>query len=138
MAARLIPLAPGTVPTITLQRPVILVGRHPECDVRLDLPEISKRHCCLAMAYDRLMVRDLGSRNGVRVNGRLVDEWRIQPGDEIAIAHILYRLEDTGTTRPVRPGAPAATATSGPPSPPDLPTDLNGQDIELIPLDEDE
>ncbi|MBX6316368.1 MAG: FHA domain-containing protein, partial [Isosphaeraceae bacterium] len=91
MPARLVPLTPGLTPPIPLQRPVLLIGRHPECDIRLDLPQVSRRHCLIALAYDRLIIRDLGSRNGVRVNGRLVGEARLREGDEIAIAQLLYR-----------------------------------------------
>src|SRR5438270_13392014 len=95
MSAQLIPLSAGTAPAIPLQRPVLLIGRHPECDVRIDLPQVSRRHCCLGLAYDRLILRDLGSRNGIRVNGRRVEEVRVRDGDEIAIAHLIYRLDDT-------------------------------------------
>src|SRR5438270_10844105 len=95
MSAQLIPLSAGTAPAIPLQRPVLLIGRHPECDVRIDLSTISRRHCCVALAYDRVMIRDLGSRNGLRVNGRLVDEAQLRPGDEVAIGALLYRMELT-------------------------------------------
>ena len=113
MSFRLIPLVKGTAPLIALYRPVLLIGRHLECDVRIDSPKVSRRHCCLAMAYDRVLIRDLGSRNGVRVNGRLVDESRLHAGDELAIGPILFRLEEeveeppAGAPRPVgtRPSA---------------------------------
>ena len=93
MSFRLVPLTSGTAPHIALHRPVLLIGRHLDCDVRIDSPKISRRHCCLAMAYDRVLIRDLGSKNGVRVNGRLVEEIRLYPGDELAIGPSLFRLE---------------------------------------------
>jgi len=126
MQVQLVPIHPGTATAVPVQRPVILIGRHPECDVRIESPQISLRHCCLAMAYDRLVIRDLGSRNGVRVNGRLIDEARLLPGDEVAIAQFIYRLEsmEPRIDKPVR---------SAPP-PPDLPSiDL---DDDLIALDD--
>src|SRR3954453_14064075 len=95
MTYQLIPIEKGRSPAIALQRPVLLFGRHPECDVRIDLPKISRRHCCLALAYDRVLIRDLGSRNGLRVNGRVVEEAQLQGGDEIAIGPVLYRVEET-------------------------------------------
>ena len=109
MPAQLVPLGPGPSPTIPLQRPVILVGRHEECDVRIDLDSVSRRHCCLATAYDRLLIRDLGSRHGVRVNGRKVEEARLSLGDEVAIGAVLYRLEEIAATPipPPRPPTPA-------------------------------
>ena len=140
MPARLAPLISGAAPPIPLERPVLLIGRHPDCDVALNLPQISRRHCCLALASERLVIRDLGSRNGVRVNGRRVDEVQLQPGDEVAIAHLLYRLESVPDVPPSRPAAPSPAPTTRPlarpPMPPnlaELPTD---PDRDLIPLDE--
>lgn len=152
MPARLVPLTAIGAPVITVQRPILLIGRHPECDVRLDLPQVSRRHCCLAQVYDRLVLRDLGSRNGVRVNGRMVEEADLRPGDEIAIAQVLYRLEEVPAaampqpakpgampTAPPRPAPPPAVPKPAAPEPgslPELPVDLGEADAELIPLDE--
>lgn len=136
MPARLVPLTAGAGPTVTIQRPVVLIGRHPECDVRIDSPQISRRHCCVALAYDRLIIRDLGSRNGVRVNGRLVDEAQLRHGDEVAIGHLLYRLEDTTPAKAAPAAARPVSQPAGPtdiPSLPELPAD---NDHELIPLDD--
>jgi FHA domain len=142
MRARLVPLTPGAAPIALLQRPVILIGRHPESDVRINLPQISRRHCCLALAYDRLVIRDLGSRNGVRVNGRLVDESPLSAGDEVAIAQVIYRLEDQTAPSPAPP--PAAVASPRPvpgvekaPLLPELPPSLSDSDEDLVPLDDD-
>jgi hypothetical protein len=41
-----------------------------------------------------VMVRDLGSTNGIRINGQRVEIGRLRPGDELSIAHIRYRLEN--------------------------------------------
>src|SRR5690349_15211511 len=113
MSARLVPLTPGAGPTIPLQRPVLLIGRHPECDVRIDLPKISRRHCCLALAYDRVLICDLGSHNGLRVNGRLVEEARLHAGDEVAIGPVIYRLE-IEAVKPAAPSSPPARPASAP------------------------
>lgn len=133
MSARLLPLTPGSAPIISLQRPVLLVGRHPECDVRFDLPSISRRHCCLAIAYDRISIRDLGSRHGVWVNGVRSEESQLKSGDEIAIGPLLFRLEEEAPPPPPpEPPSPAAKAPS-PPSLPDLPAPSD-PDGDLIPL----
>lgn len=142
MSARLIPLSDSDrAPIITVQRPVILIGRHPDCDVRINQPQISRRHCCLAQSYDRLLIRDLGSRNGVRVNGRIVSEARLEAGDEIAIAHLIFRLEsEVVAVTPAPPVAPAPQA-----APPPLVAILDDEGdvedaeavIELVPLDGD-
>jgi hypothetical protein len=147
MPARLVPLTAGAGPIVSLQRPVVLIGRHTDCDVRINLPQISRRHCCVALAYDRLLIRDLGSRNGVRVNGRLVEESALLPGDEVAIGQVIYRLEDS-VPAPAPPSAaprPAARPPAQPVVKPENPSsllDLSGppsdtDDDDLIPLDDD-
>lgn len=151
MSFRLIPLIRGSAPTIVLQRPVLLIGRHQECDVRINSPKVSRRHCCLAMAYDRVLIRDLGSRNGVRVNGRVVDESRLYPGDELAIGPLLFRFEAIDEN-PETIGAPASrkapparpAAQPGPVPPPVVPAAARplrqsgpDSDIDLVPLDDD-
>lgn len=96
MAAQLIPLAqnPFSLPPIGLPRPITLIGRHIECDARLQFAQISRRHCCIVQINRQWMVRDLGSRNGVHVNGQRVrTEMALRNGDEIAIGHLLYRVE---------------------------------------------
>lgn len=135
MPARLVPLTPGSAPVVPLQRPVLLVGRHPECDVRLDLPSVSRRHCCLALAYDRLSIRDLGSRHGVWVNGERAEEAPLRPGDEIAIGPLLYRLEDDPPPAAPKPATLTATVPAPkPPPPPSLPDLRADPDGDLVPL----
>ena len=131
MPARLVPLIPGSAPVVPLQRPVLLMGRHSECDVRLDFPSVSRRHCCVALADDRLTIRDLGSRHGVLVNGVTRDEAILRPGDEVAIGPLLFRFEDDPRP-PEPPPAPSRAKPAPVPSPPDLP-DSEG---DLIPLSE--
>jgi pSer/pThr/pTyr-binding forkhead associated (FHA) protein len=132
MPARLVPLIPGSAPIVPLGRPVLLVGRHPECDVRFDLPTVSRRHCCLALAYDRVTIRDLGSRHGIRINGEPCEESRLRSGDEIAIGPLLFRFEDEPPPAPrARAATPAASKAKAPPSLPDMPADPDG---DLLPL----
>jgi len=92
MPARLVALDEGN--DIALDRSMVVVGRHPLCDVRLDSLRISRHHCCMTQDKDEVVVRDLGSTNGIRINGERVERGRLRPGDELSIAHIRYRLED--------------------------------------------
>ena len=82
-----------TVQTSLLTDAMIVVGRDPNCDTRLDSLRVSRRHCCMTRKNDQVVVRDLGSTNGIRINGMLVETGRLRPGDELSIAHIRYRLE---------------------------------------------
>jgi pSer/pThr/pTyr-binding forkhead associated (FHA) protein len=134
MPARLIPLTPGTAPIVPLQRPVLLVGRHPECDVRFDLPAISRRHCCVALVDDRPTIRDLGSRHGVWVNGVRSDEAHLRPGDEIAIGPLLFRFEDEEAARRPPPRPAASLPVPAPLAPPPPSDPAADSDHDLVPL----
>jgi hypothetical protein len=92
MPTRLVALDEGS--DIPLDRAMVVVGRHPLCDVRLDSLRISRHHCCMTQDKDELVVRDLGSTNGIRINGERVERGRLRSGDELSIAHIRYRLEN--------------------------------------------
>ncbi len=93
MAIYLVPIDNGR--PIVLDKAVVFVGRHPECDVILkDSRKVSRKHCCLAQVDDRIVVRDLGSMNGIRVNGRQVrKETTLRLNDELSIGDVTYRIK---------------------------------------------
>lgn len=92
MAARLVALDEGS--DIVLDRAMVVVGRHPQCDARLDSLRVSRHHCCMTNDHGEVVVRDLGSTNGIRINGQRVEMGRLKAGDELSIAHIRYRLDN--------------------------------------------
>jgi len=93
MPALLIPVDGG--PAFRLEKPIVLIGRHEDCDLSLpDQVKISRRHCCLARVNDRYVIRDLGSMNGLRVNGRRVTEAELMPGDELAVADTVFLFQN--------------------------------------------
>ena len=55
-----------------LSGPEVVIGRSSECQITIEDPLISRKHARIAIDADEARVSDLGSRNGVRVNGRLV------------------------------------------------------------------
>jgi len=97
MPMRLVAL--DDTPDVPIDREAIVVGRHPSCEARLDSIRVSRRHCCIMQGRQAgtLVVKDLGSTNGIRINGQRVEEGVVRAGDELSIAHIRYRFEtDTG------------------------------------------
>ncbi len=121
MTARLVALDEG--PDIVLDRAMVVVGRHPACDARLDSLRVSRHHCCMMQESGEVVVRDLGSTNGIRINGQRVEMGRLRPGDELSIAHIRYRLDngqghDQTLADPVGSLPPSPDAFSGPSSRP--------------------
>jgi predicted component of type VI protein secretion system len=88
---QLIALSEG--PNIPLDKPIVLIGRHQECDIQIPSRKISRRHCCIAQVDDHLVVRDLGSTNGIRINGVKVVEGNLQVDDELVIGNIPYQVK---------------------------------------------
>ncbi|HEV3379103.1 MAG TPA: DUF3662 and FHA domain-containing protein [Thermoleophilaceae bacterium] len=63
----------------------ILVGRSRECDVVVSDPNVSRRHIELRRGQHGWAAVDLGSTNGMKVNGRRVGHAELDPGDRITI-----------------------------------------------------
>ncbi len=101
MRAQLIPLDGGE--TIEVQKDLTLVGRKEECDLRLDHKSVSKLHCILVKTDGLLLLRDLGSTNGTRVNGQRIRRAALLPNDQIMIASFKFRVHFGPDPAPVLP-----------------------------------
>jgi pSer/pThr/pTyr-binding forkhead associated (FHA) protein len=101
MRAQLIPLDGGT--PIEIRKDMTLVGRKEDSDLRLDHKSVSKQHCVLVKTDGLLLVRDLGSTNGTRVNGQRVRRAALLPNDQLHIASFRFRVY-------LGPGEPPAGA----------------------------
>jgi hypothetical protein len=62
-----------------------VIGRSRECDLVLDDPNVSRQHAELRREDDGWAVHDLGSTNGIKLNGRRSRGGRLSPGDEITL-----------------------------------------------------
>jgi pSer/pThr/pTyr-binding forkhead associated (FHA) protein len=90
MRVRLVALdGTGDIPILGL---LTIVGRQRDCNAHLASARVTRRHCCLALGDDGVLVRDLGSTNGVSINHVRVGEGLIRPGDILSIAHLRFRL----------------------------------------------
>src|SRR4051794_4102864 len=81
-------------PELVVGRDLLLVGRDARCDARIASSRISRFHCTLARERGEVVVRDLASTNGIRINGRRAAVGRLRAGDELSIADFRYRLQD--------------------------------------------
>ena len=79
-------------PPITINKDLVIIGRKDECDVRLEHKSVSKIHCVLVKTDGLLLLRDLGSTNGTRVNGTRVRRAALLPNDQLSIAHYKFRI----------------------------------------------
>jgi hypothetical protein len=93
MLGELIPCGGGD--PIPLLKSELLVGRRSRCDITLQFPNISSHHCQLELVDGYWRVRDLGSRNGIKVNGERCDSKWLMPGDVLSIAKHRYEVSYT-------------------------------------------
>ncbi len=73
----------------------VVIGRSRECDVVLSDPNVSRRHAELRRDENGWHAVDLGSTNGVKVNGRRVDQVVLRDGDRITVgvSDLTFELE---------------------------------------------
>lgn len=108
-------------PPIVIDRDLTVVGRRGFCDVTIDHPSLSKRHCVLVKTDGLLVVRDLGSTNGTKVKGQRVRWAALLPDDRLTLGGYKMRVylgpdSAPGPSEKAQRGPSArASAPSGPP-----------------------
>ncbi len=89
---------------IPLGKPELTIGRSESCDVTLRFSNVSGKHCKLVLSSGYWYVLDLGSTNGVRVNGVKVTDRRLDPGSRLTIAKhdflVHFNPEKNGASGP--------------------------------------
>jgi pSer/pThr/pTyr-binding forkhead associated (FHA) protein len=94
-APRLVALAGTDELRLTVPDRTYFVGRAETCDLVLAVDDVSREHAALVRGWEGVILRDLGSKNGVRVGGEAVaGERRVGDGDVIEIGSIRFRLDD--------------------------------------------
>jgi pSer/pThr/pTyr-binding forkhead associated (FHA) protein len=77
--------------TARFDRPFVMVGRDPLCDVVLDHDDVSRRHACIQIVNGTPRICDLGSRHGVRKAGRLVETAELRGNDSVDVGPFSIR-----------------------------------------------
>src|SRR4051794_1033259 len=90
MRAQLVPMDGG--PPVEVVKEMMLIGRQEDCDLRLDHKSVSKMHCVVVKTDGLLVLRDLGSTNGTRVNGTRVRRAALLPNDKLSVANFHFRV----------------------------------------------
>lgn len=79
-------------PPIPIERDLVIVGRRGYCDVVIEHPSLSKRHCALIKTDGLLIIRDLISTNGTKVKGQRIRWAALLPNDRIALGSYKLRV----------------------------------------------
>ena len=81
---------------ITLRAGKLYLGRSPECELAISDPAVSRRHARLWVSPTQIVIEDLGSQNGVHVNGtRIQGPCELRAGDTLRICSHELVLVDT-------------------------------------------
>jgi len=80
--------------TVLCNRPNLVMGRHRSADIRLPLPDVSRRHCRLAFTPAAgWRVIDMDSLNGISVNGERVTVAELRPGDHLSVGGFSFEID---------------------------------------------
>jgi pSer/pThr/pTyr-binding forkhead associated (FHA) protein len=149
-------------PPIPITRDMTVIGRREYCDVQIDDPSLSKRHCVVIRTDGLLVIRDLATTNGTKVKGQRIRWAALLPDDRITLGGYKLRVylgpddQPSPSERPGRAAQPrraGATAKAGPspgagravprsafptPSPVDLPVVPPSDDLEILDEESDD
>ena len=78
---------------MTLAGSPIRIGRRAGLDIQLDDESVSYFHCQIDQINGTLWIRDLGSANGIFVNGFNVTQSHLMPGDRLTVGSTSFRVE---------------------------------------------
>lgn len=74
-----------------LDKDRFILGRHPDCDIVLDLGAVSRQHAQIVRENGEFWVEDLQSRNGTQINGESISaRYRLQENDRVKICDLLF------------------------------------------------
>lgn len=105
--------------SFSVVRDMTVIGRREDCDLRIPLGEVSRKHCRVVRDGDTLRLEDLGSSNGTYLNGMRVErEAVLNPGDSIQVGPVVFVLQIDGfpaddELRPITIGTAGAAAADG-------------------------
>jgi pSer/pThr/pTyr-binding forkhead associated (FHA) protein len=128
--------------SFSLAKDVTVLGRREDCDLRIPLGEVSRKHCRLVKNGDELRIEDLGSSNGTWLSGNRVQEAPVAAGDVLRVGPVSFVVQIDGAPADdqivapsLQPQQPAEAASADVPAEPNLQTATEAQPVELEEFD---
>jgi pSer/pThr/pTyr-binding forkhead associated (FHA) protein len=106
--------ADGKTRELPAMRLPILIGRAPECKLRIPVAAVSRQHCELLEEDDELIVRDMKSSNGTYVNKERVKSRELIPGDLLSVGPAVLVVRIDGHPKAIDPIISWANGAVGP------------------------
>ncbi len=88
--------ADGERRSFSIARDVTVIGRRDDCDLRIPLGDVSRKHCRIVKEAEGVRIEDLGSSNGTYHNGQRVQEGYLSPGDQVQIGSVIFITQIDG------------------------------------------
>jgi pSer/pThr/pTyr-binding forkhead associated (FHA) protein len=82
--------------SFSVVRNMTVIGRREDCDLRIPLGDVSRKHCRLVRTDDGIRLEDLGSTHGTLVNGQRVREVELNAGDTIGVGPVMFVVQIDG------------------------------------------
>ena len=79
---------------IRVDKDTMIIGRSRTCDVVIPSAKVSRQHASLSRVDGDLYIEDLGSANGVWLNGEKITRAKVNPGDTFTISDETLMFED--------------------------------------------
>jgi len=114
----------GVHKTFPLASTTTVLGRRHDCDLRIPLPNVSRRHCQLMQNGDSVELQDLNSKLGTFINGKRVErQVSLKAGDYIGIGPLIFVYQMDGQPEKIAWPKKAAPQPSKPKKPAAKPAD---------------
>jgi predicted component of type VI protein secretion system len=82
--------------SFSITRDMTVIGRREDCDLRIPLGDISRKHCRLILDGEAIKVEDLGSSNGTYKNGERIQQAELGAGDTLQVGPVIFVLQVDG------------------------------------------
>ena len=98
MQINLVMFRSGSPPrTFALSKESTVLGRREDCDLRIPIADVSRKHCRIVISGSTATVEDMGSSNGTFVNGQKIHgSMELEPGDSLQIGPIVFVIQIEG------------------------------------------
>jgi predicted component of type VI protein secretion system len=107
--------ADGQRRSFSVVRESTIVGRREDCDLRIPLAEVSRKHCRLIRDDMSVRIEDMGSSNGTYHNEQRIQEATLSPGDTVRVGPVTFMVQIDGVPadEEMQPAIPPMTDSDG-------------------------
>jgi len=82
---------------------VTVIGRGENCDLRIPLVSVSRRHCEVSVSGEQIKAKDLASSNGTYVNNKRITEIELKAGDRLVVGPVVFTVQVDGVPEEIHP-----------------------------------